>query len=68
MACELFPAKYRTIAGTAIEDFWAVGMCLLALFGYLVRNWRYLQLLITLPALLTISLYWYVMIQNKHTN
>ena len=58
MACELFPAKYRTFAGMAIENFWAVGMCLLALFAFLVRNWRYLQLLVSLLGLFAVPLFW----------
>ena len=58
LACELFPAEQRTFAGMAIQDFWALGMCLLAVFAWLVRDWSHLQLVITLPALLTISFYW----------
>ena len=58
MACELFPADMRTFAGLAIENFWAVGMCFLALFAYLIRNWHYLQLFISLPAVLSIALFW----------
>lgn len=58
MACELFPAENRTFAGMAIENFWATGMCLLALFSYLIRDWRYVQLLISIPGVLTIAFYW----------
>lgn len=58
MACELFAAKYRTFAGIIIEDFWGVATCILALFAYLIRDWVYLQLLISLLGLLTIPLFW----------
>ena len=58
MACELFPADMRTFAGLAIENFWAVGMCLLALFAYLIRNWHYLQLFISVPMVVTVILFW----------
>jgi OCT family organic cation transporter-like MFS transporter 4/5 len=58
MACELFPAQYRTFAGMAIENFWATGMCLLALWAYLIRHWRYLQLFISLLGLFAIPLFW----------
>jgi len=60
MACELFAAKYRTFAGTMIENFWAVTTCLYALLAYLVQNWVHLQLIISLLGLLTIPLYWSV--------
>jgi len=59
MACELFATKYRTFAGTIIANFWAVAVCFLALLGYLVNNWVYLQLIISLLGLLTVPLYWY---------
>jgi len=58
MACELFPAENRTFAGMALEDFWATGMCLLAGFAYVIRDWHYLQLLISLPGILCIALIW----------
>lgn len=64
MACELFPANQRTFAGLAIELFWATGMCLEALLGYLIRNWRHLQLVLSLPWILTIALYWYYSIHK----
>jgi len=60
MACELFPAVYRTVAGTALWLFWAALWMFLALMAYLIRDWRHLQLAITLPGVLTIPLIWYV--------
>jgi len=60
MACELFAAKYRTFAGTMIENFWAVTTCFYALLAYLVQDWVHLQLIISLLGLLTIPLYWCV--------
>jgi len=58
MACELFPAENRTFAGMALENCWATGMCLLSLFAYLIRDWRYLQLVLSTPAVLTIAFFW----------
>jgi OCT family organic cation transporter-like MFS transporter 4/5 len=60
MACELFAARHRTFAGIIIEDFWGVATCLLAVFAYFIRNWVYLQLLISLLGLLTIPLFWFL--------
>jgi len=61
MACELFAAKNRTFAGVMIEGFFSVATCLLALLAFLIRNWVYLQLLISLLGLFTIPLFWYVL-------
>ena len=58
MACELFPAVHRTFAGAALELFWAAGWMTLALLAYLIRDWRHLQLAVTLPAIWTICLIW----------
>ena len=58
MACELFPAVQRTFAGTALELFWAAAWMALALIAYWIRNWRHLQLAITIPPVLTVSLIW----------
>jgi len=58
MACELFPAVYRTFAGTALELFWAAAWMFLALMAYLIRDWRHLQLAVTLPGVLTLALIW----------
>ena len=58
MACEMIPAKHRTFAGVIIEVFWGLATCLLALFAFLIRDWRYLQLLLVLAELLTVPLFW----------
>jgi len=58
LACELFQAKHRTFAGIIIEDFWGVASCVLPLFAYIIVDWHYLQLLISLSGLLTIPMYW----------
>jgi OCT family organic cation transporter-like MFS transporter 4/5 len=58
MACEIFPARQRTFAGLAIEIFWAAGMCIEALLGYLIRDWRHFQLVLSIPWVFTIALYW----------
>jgi len=58
MACELYPAIHRTYAGTVLELFWAAAWMFLALLAYLIRDWRHLQLAITLPCILTLALIW----------
>ncbi len=58
MACELFPAAHRTFAGTTLELFWASSWMALAGIAYFIRNWRHLQLAITIPPVITIFLLW----------
>jgi len=59
MTCELFAAKHRTFAGTMTHNFWSATICVYPLLAYLIANWVYLQLFISLVGLLTIPLYWY---------
>nr|XP_022288014.1 organic cation transporter protein-like isoform X1 [Crassostrea virginica] len=54
MIMELVGPSYRMIAGIALELFWACGAIVLALLAYLIRDWRYLNLAVSLPALLFI--------------
>ena len=58
LTCESFAAPHRTFVGTLIENFWALGICLLPIFAFLFKNWVHLQLFISLAGLLSIPLYW----------
>lgn len=40
---------HRTVAGVLSSTFWTGGVMLLALVGYLIRDWRWLLLAVTLP-------------------
>ncbi|XP_036625269.1 solute carrier family 22 member 7 isoform X3 [Trichosurus vulpecula] len=42
------------------STFWSVGVMLLALVGYLIRDWRWLLLAVTLPCVLGILSLWWV--------
>ncbi|XP_071115950.1 organic cation transporter protein-like isoform X2 [Haliotis cracherodii] len=52
---ESFASTHRLLPAVSVQFFWAMGIMLLALFGYLVRNWRHLEMLISLPNLLSIG-------------
>ena len=58
MACELFPASQRTVAGIAIQMFWVVAWVLLAVMAYFIRNWRYLQLTLSFSLAITLIEIW----------
>ena len=42
------------------QVFWPMGLLVMDFMAYFIRDWRYIQMAITLPGLLTIALYWYV--------
>lgn len=46
--------KHRTWMSIAFSASYPVGMILLAIVGYLIQPWRYLQLALTIPSLLLI--------------
>ena len=51
----------RSHAINTIDVFWAVGSSSLSLWAYLIRDWKYLQLAISIPALpLGIACIWLV--------
>ena len=55
---ELFALKYRSKVGTVQILFWAVGVMLLALISFVIQDWKYIQLFITLTTFLQIGLIW----------
>ncbi|XP_033634576.1 organic cation transporter protein-like isoform X1 [Asterias rubens] len=60
MVTEMFSPSRRAFAGILLTLFWASGIMSLSGLAYLLRDWRHLQLAITLPSLLTIPLWWII--------
>uniref|UniRef100_A0A1B6IQD5 Major facilitator superfamily (MFS) profile domain-containing protein n=1 Tax=Homalodisca liturata TaxID=320908 RepID=A0A1B6IQD5_9HEMI len=58
LALEMMGPRYRTFAGMVICMFFAGAMSLLALLGYLLRDWFSLSLATSVPFLLLFSYYW----------
>jgi hypothetical protein len=58
MVTEFFPSTVRTYPSVAVNCSWSVGILILAVFGYFIRDWHTLQLVITIPNLLTIFFFW----------
>ncbi|XP_027694089.1 solute carrier family 22 member 7 isoform X2 [Vombatus ursinus] len=57
---EWLDVEHRTVAGVLSSTFWSGGVMLLALVGYLIRDWRWLLLAVTLPCALGILSLWWV--------
>ncbi|KAL8589119.1 hypothetical protein ACOMHN_017282 [Nucella lapillus] len=55
---ETFPAHRRTVVSIAFQGFWALGVMTVAAFGYLLRDWRHLELLLSLPNVLAVPGWW----------
>ena len=41
--------KRRALAGIIVWNFWTIGLCLVALLPYLIKDWRYLNLATSVP-------------------
>ncbi|XP_029417479.1 solute carrier family 22 member 7 isoform X2 [Nannospalax galili] len=57
---EWLDVEHRTVAGVISSIFWTGGVLLLALVGYLIRGWRWLLLVVTLPCVPGILSIWWV--------
>ncbi|XP_040838916.1 solute carrier family 22 member 7 [Ochotona curzoniae] len=57
---EWLDVEHRIVAGVLSSTFWTGGVMLLALVGYLIRDWRWLLLAVTLPLAPGILSLWWV--------
>ena len=57
---ELVGTKYRSDIGIGIEFGWALGYVLLPVIAYFIRDFRILQLTLTIPEIIFIYLAWIV--------
>jgi OCT family organic anion transporter-like MFS transporter 7 len=55
---EWLDVEHRTVAGVLSTMSWTGGVMLLALVGYLIRDWRWLLLSVTLPCVPGILSLW----------
>ena len=51
--------NYRLLVGTVLSIFVAVGFLIVVGMAYMIRTVEYLQLAVTLPAVLLLSYYWW---------
>ncbi|XP_074646336.1 organic cation transporter protein-like isoform X3 [Tubulanus polymorphus] len=59
-AVELFPKNLRTFAGQIMFVWWSIGLMLLDLMAYFIRNWRHLQLAVAIMPVITIIDIWLI--------
>jgi hypothetical protein len=55
---EMFPPRFRTVVGVALELYWALGLMYLSGASYLVPNWRPLELVLSIPTAVTLLYVW----------
>jgi hypothetical protein len=60
IAMEFVGPKERLLAGTCILLVYCLGEFLLLLLGYIIRDWKYLQLALAVPMAVTLLYWWYV--------
>jgi len=57
---ELLVAKRRTAFAQFAEACFGAGLVVLSLFAYCTRDWRHLQLSLSIPAAASIIIWWQV--------
>ena len=57
MASEFVGPKYRSVAGTTVWFAFTFALCMMALQGYLVQNWRHLLLITSVPYIILLPTY-----------
>ncbi|CAH1781929.1 unnamed protein product [Owenia fusiformis] len=60
LGSEILGPKFRTYWGVGNQYFYAIGQMLLALLGYLIRDWRYIEIAISAPLVLYLTYWWLV--------
>ncbi|KAK2889904.1 solute carrier family 22 member 2-like [Channa argus] len=57
---ELVGVEFRRTVGILYQMFFSVGLLLLTLLAYFITDWRWLQVVITIPYILMLSYYWFI--------
>ncbi|XP_066974769.1 organic cation transporter protein-like isoform X1 [Macrobrachium rosenbergii] len=60
MAMELVGKKKRVLVGVLSQFFYTLGYFMAAFLAFEIKSWRWLQISMTLPALLFIPYYWVI--------
>ncbi|TNN63953.1 Solute carrier family 22 member 2 [Liparis tanakae] len=57
---EIVGVEYRRTVGVLYQMFFSVGILILPLLAYFITDWRWLQVVITVPYILFLSYYWFI--------
>ncbi|XP_035701956.1 organic cation transporter protein isoform X2 [Folsomia candida] len=60
IAMEMVGPSRRTFVGVACQLFFTAGYIVTALFAYFIRDWKILQIALSLPGLVFLSYYWFL--------
>ncbi|XP_069171909.1 organic cation transporter protein isoform X2 [Procambarus clarkii] len=60
MGMELVGKRRRVLVGVLAQAFYTIGFFTAAALAYMISSWRWLQVAMTLPALLFIPYYWII--------
>ncbi|ESO84074.1 hypothetical protein LOTGIDRAFT_108247 [Lottia gigantea] len=60
LGVEMVGPSKRTFAGIVIEMFWCIGLFILSMVAFLVRDWSTLQLSLSVPSTLLLIMFWFV--------
>uniref|UniRef100_A0A8C2E7D7 Solute carrier family 22 member 3 n=1 Tax=Cyprinus carpio TaxID=7962 RepID=A0A8C2E7D7_CYPCA len=57
---ELVGVEYRRMVGVIYQMFFSLGILILPLLAYFIPNWRWLQVLFTIPYICFLTYYWFI--------
>ncbi|KAK6169545.1 hypothetical protein SNE40_020580 [Patella caerulea] len=60
LGLELVGPSKRKFTGIVIELFWCIGLFILSVMAYFIRDWRTLHLAISVPSVLLLAIFWFI--------
>ena len=60
IALEMVGAKKRLIAGVVCQMFFSLGYMLTAIISYMIKDWRHLQIALTMPGVAFMCYWWII--------
>ena len=58
LVTEIVGVEYRRTVGVIYQMFFSVGILILPLLAYYITDWRWLQVVITVPYIVFLAYYW----------